>query len=58
MINHRKEILRQIDDMKKNLNIVDLKIAFYDSYIANPENGYDALKFMNENKKTYVSTHE
>jgi DNA-binding transcriptional MerR regulator len=58
MINHRKEILRQIDDMKKNLNIVDLKIAFYDSYIANPENGYDALKFMNENKKKYINTHE
>lgn len=29
---HRKEVLRQIDDLKKNLNIIDLKVAFYDSY--------------------------
>lgn len=58
MLDHRKEILRQIDDMKKNLNIVDLKVAFYDSYIANPQDGYDALKFMNENKQKYITTHE
>ncbi|MFZ7101423.1 MAG: MerR family transcriptional regulator [Peptococcaceae bacterium] len=28
---HRRDILRQIDDLKKNLNIVDLKIAFYNT---------------------------
>lgn len=28
---HRKDILRQIDELKKNLNIVDLKIAFYNT---------------------------
>ncbi|NOW07680.1 MULTISPECIES: MerR family transcriptional regulator [Clostridium] len=31
MIDHRKEVIRQIDDLKKNLNIIDLKIALYDS---------------------------
>lgn len=51
MIEHRKTILRQIDDYKKNLNIVDLKIAFYDSYLAAPHAGYDPIKFMSENKK-------
>ena len=30
MINHRKEVLNQIDALKKNLNIIDLKIALYD----------------------------
>jgi DNA-binding transcriptional MerR regulator len=28
----RKEVLRQMDELKKNLNILDLKAAFYDSY--------------------------
>ncbi|WP_332238700.1 MerR family transcriptional regulator [Sporolactobacillus sp. KGMB 08714] len=28
---HRENILRQISDLKKNLNIVDLKIAFYNT---------------------------
>ncbi|PPK80555.1 DNA-binding transcriptional MerR regulator [Lacrimispora xylanisolvens] len=51
MVNHRKSILRQIDDMKKNLTIVNLKISFYDSYIANPQAGYDPLKYMLENKQ-------
>ncbi|MFH5183338.1 MerR family transcriptional regulator [Paenibacillus sp. TAB 01] len=32
IISHRKEVLRQIDDLKKNLNIIDLKVAYYDSY--------------------------
>lgn len=50
MADHRKTILKQIDDLKKNINIVDLKIAFYDSYIANPQAGYDPLKFMMENR--------
>lgn len=31
MQNHRKDILKQIDSLKKNLNIVDLKIAFYNT---------------------------
>ncbi|GFZ33610.1 MerR family transcriptional regulator [Clostridium zeae] len=31
MIDHRKEVLNQIDNLKKNLNIIDLKIALYDS---------------------------
>lgn len=31
MVTHRKQILKQIDDLKKNLNIIDLKIAFYES---------------------------
>ncbi|AGF58744.1 MULTISPECIES: MerR family transcriptional regulator [Clostridium] len=31
MIDHRKEVIKQIDDLKKNLNIIDLKIALYDS---------------------------
>lgn len=35
---HRRDILRQIDDLKKNLNIVDLKIAFY-----NTEEGSNAF---------------
>jgi DNA-binding transcriptional MerR regulator len=29
---HRKEVVRQIDELKKNLTIIDLKVAFYDSY--------------------------
>jgi DNA-binding transcriptional MerR regulator len=32
MIEHRKEVLRQIDELKKNLNIIGLKVTFYDSY--------------------------
>ncbi|WP_054941144.1 MerR family transcriptional regulator [Paenibacillus ihuae] len=31
MIEHRKEVLRQIDELKKNLNIIDLKVALYDT---------------------------
>ncbi|KGE17646.1 MerR family transcriptional regulator [Paenibacillus wynnii] len=31
MIEHRKEVLRQIDELKKNLNIIDLKVAMYDT---------------------------
>ncbi|EGO63786.1 MerR family transcriptional regulator [Acetonema longum] len=44
MQNHRKDILRQIEELKKNLNIVNLKIAFYNtdegsrSFIAKQEN--------------------
>ncbi|AIQ62586.1 HTH-type transcriptional regulator AdhR [compost metagenome] len=52
MVDHRKAILKQIDDYKKNLNIVDLKIAFYDSYLAAPQAGYDPIKFMMDNKKS------
>lgn len=51
MVEHRKAILRQIDDYKKNLNIVDLKIGFYDAYLANPEAGYDPVKYLQENKR-------
>lgn len=31
MIEHRKTVLNQIDNLKKNLNIIDLKIALYDT---------------------------
>jgi len=31
MLDHRKEVLRQIGYLKKNLNLIDLKILFYDS---------------------------
>jgi DNA-binding transcriptional MerR regulator len=31
MLAHRKEVVNQIDSLKKNLNIIDLKIALYDS---------------------------
>lgn len=31
MTDHRKEILRQMDELKKDLNIINLKIALYDS---------------------------
>ncbi|WP_240479815.1 MerR family transcriptional regulator [Paenibacillus wynnii] len=31
MIEHRKEVLRQMDELKKNLNIIDLKVALYDT---------------------------
>lgn len=51
MVDHHKAILRQIDDLKKNLTIVDLKIGFYDTYLANPQAGYDPLKYMLENKQ-------
>lgn len=50
MVEHRKAILKQIDDFKKNLNIVDLKIGFYDSYLAAPHAGYDPLKYMLDNR--------
>jgi DNA-binding transcriptional MerR regulator len=32
MIDHRKSILDQIGNLKKQLSIIELKIAFYDSY--------------------------
>ena len=32
MVDHRKEVLRQIDELKKNVNLIDLKIAFYDTH--------------------------
>ncbi|WP_379137844.1 MerR family transcriptional regulator [Paenibacillus sp. sgz500958] len=32
ILSQRKEVLRQMDELKKNLNILDLKAAFYDSY--------------------------
>lgn len=32
MIDHRKSILSQIGDLKKQLSIIELKIAFYDSF--------------------------
>lgn len=31
IIDHRKEVVRQINDLKKDLNLIDLKIAYYDS---------------------------
>lgn len=34
MVDHRKEVLRQIDELKKNVNLIDLKIAFYDQHDA------------------------
>jgi DNA-binding transcriptional MerR regulator len=33
MIDHSKAIEKQINDLKKQLNIIKLKIAFYTSYI-------------------------
>ncbi|WP_020619889.1 MerR family transcriptional regulator [Paenibacillus daejeonensis] len=50
MRNHRKAVLRQIEDFKKSLNVVDLKIAFYDQYLAAPDAGYDPLTYMLEHK--------
>ena len=32
MVDHRQTILRQIDDLKKQLSLIELKIAFYDEY--------------------------
>ena len=32
MIDHRRSILKQINDLKRQLSIIELKIAFYDSY--------------------------
>ncbi len=32
MVDHRKSILNQIGDLKKQLSIIELKIAFYDSF--------------------------
>ena len=58
MVNLRKAILRQIDELKKNLTIVDLKIGFYDSFIANPQAGYDPLKYMQDNKQKDITTNE
>ncbi|MBM7568970.1 MerR family transcriptional regulator [Paenibacillus sacheonensis] len=31
MVDHRKEVLRQMNELKKNLNLIDLKISHYDS---------------------------
>lgn len=31
LADHRKEVVRQINDLKKNLNLIDLKISRYDS---------------------------
>ncbi|WP_127532877.1 MerR family transcriptional regulator [Paenibacillus kobensis] len=31
MIAHRREVARQMDEMRKNLNIIDLKIKFYET---------------------------
>ncbi|WP_438351040.1 MerR family transcriptional regulator [Paenibacillus sp. FA6] len=31
MVDHRKEVVRQINDLKKNVNLIDLKISLYDS---------------------------
>lgn len=56
MADQRKAILKQIDDLKKNLTIVDLKMAFYDAYIANPQGGYDPLRYMLENKPKDINT--
>jgi len=44
MVDHRKEVARQIDDLKKNLNLIDLKVAFYDSYDANININHDLHK--------------
>lgn len=32
MLDHRREVVRQIEELKKNLTIIDMKIAFYGSY--------------------------
>ncbi|WP_164821835.1 MerR family transcriptional regulator, partial [Paenibacillus koleovorans] len=48
MNDHRKTVLNQIDDLKKSINIIDLKIAFYDAYLAAPHAGYDPIKYMLE----------
>ena len=31
LIEHRKTVLQQIDDLNKNLNLIDFKIDFYES---------------------------
>lgn len=31
IVDHRKEVVRQINDLKKNLNLIDLKISHYDN---------------------------
>ncbi|MBB3113931.1 DNA-binding transcriptional MerR regulator [Paenibacillus phyllosphaerae] len=31
MVDHRKEVVRQMNELKKNLNLIDLKISHYDS---------------------------
>ncbi|QHW34678.1 MerR family transcriptional regulator [Paenibacillus rhizovicinus] len=33
MVDHRKEVARQFNDLKKNLNLIDLKISHYDRKI-------------------------
>ncbi|TSB47776.1 MerR family transcriptional regulator [Alkalicoccobacillus porphyridii] len=35
ILKHRKEVQRQIDELKKSMTIIDLKVAFYDSYKVN-----------------------
>lgn len=50
MDDQRQSILKQIEDFKKSLTIVDLKVAFYDSYIANPQAGYDPKKYLMDSK--------
>jgi len=37
MINHRKEVLKQMNELKLNLNIINLKIKYYDSHEINSE---------------------
>ena len=32
MIAHRKEVLRQMEELKKSLNIIDLKVAMYETH--------------------------
>ena len=32
MIDHRKSVIKQISDLKKQQSIIELKIAFYESY--------------------------
>ncbi|GBF73766.1 MerR family transcriptional regulator [Paenibacillus sp. 598K] len=32
ILEHRKDVLRQMDELKKSLTIIDLKVAFYDAY--------------------------
>lgn len=32
MVAHRKEVLRQMEELKKSLNIIDLKVAMYETH--------------------------
>ena len=43
-IDHRQEVLKQIDDLKKNLKSIDYKLEFYDTACNIPANKLPAGK--------------